>query len=227
MESTLCFPPPMSRPNQLSTLSRRPPPHGRWAAALIALGLALLPWPGRATTVVPPSFDSLVAQADYVVHAVVKSVSSQLQVVQGHKRIVSYVALDVREVITGNPPAQLVLQMLGGTVGNETMFVEGAPQFQVGDEDILFVHGNGTQLSPLVAIMHGRYPVVHDAMTKADYVARNNGKALYSEQEVALSMEQAPTPLPGAVPLTKAEFIARIRQSRQNAGSRNVPHLQN
>lgn len=32
----------------------------------------------RATSVVPPTFDGLVAQADYIVRAVVKSVNAQL-----------------------------------------------------------------------------------------------------------------------------------------------------
>ncbi len=191
------------------------------ATVVLALCLGLAPLRTNATTVVPPEFDSLVSQADYVVHTIVKSVTSELQVNQGQKRIVTFVTVQIRDVITGNPPDALVLQMLGGTVGNETMFVEGAPQFQIGDEDILFIHGNGTQLSPLVAIMHGRYPVVHDPKSNNDYVARNNGLPLFSEQEVSLSMEQTSNHPAGAVPLTKEQFINRIRQSHQSSSNRN------
>ncbi len=44
--------------------------------AALAFSLVLLPLPSVATSVVPPSFDSLVAQADYIVHTVVKSKNS-------------------------------------------------------------------------------------------------------------------------------------------------------
>jgi hypothetical protein len=189
--------------------------HRLVSLAALALCLVLLPARLAATTVVPPQFDSLVAQADTVVHSVVKAVSSEWQENQGHRNIVTHVTLEVREVVTGSAPQILVLQALGGKVGDDELVVEGAPQFQVGDEDILFVHGNGIQFSPLVGVMYGRYPVVHDAATKQDYIARNNGAALYSVQEVSLPLEKAQTHAANAMPLTKAEFIRCIRQSHQ------------
>jgi hypothetical protein len=183
---------------------------------------------GHATTVIPPDFQQLVNQSDYIVRAVVKSVSSEMQSDGQNRHIITKVELDVRQVISGTPPQPLVLEMLGGKVGNEQMMVEGAPQFKVGDEDILFVHGNGQLFNPLVALMHGRYPVKRDAATGREYMVRSNGAALYSEMDVALPMS---SPVPGqktpradAPPLSAADFVNRIQAAAKNPAH---PPLQN
>ena len=135
------------------------------------------------------------------------------------------VELDVRQVIAGAPPVPLVLTMLGGKVGAEEMRVEGAPTFHVGDEDILFVRGNGRNFSPLVALMHGRYPVVRGAAGR-EYVARANGAALFSEQDVSLPMG-APSTVKSeqatAAPLSPEEFVRRIQTAVKSAAK---PSLQ-
>lgn len=195
-----------------------------WALALTLL----LPLPSRATSVIPPDFNTLVNSADYVVRGVVKSVNSEWREKDGHKYIATKVEVEVRETIRGTPPAQVVLDMVGGRVGEDELVVTGAPQFQVGDEDILFVQGNGRQVYPLVAIMHGRYPIFHDTKTGQDLVVRSNGMPLYSEQDVALPMttlsatKQANS---AAKPMTAAAFVQKIR----NAGPVTVarPAIQN
>ncbi len=168
----------------------------RYLAACLALVLTAAPV--KATTVIPPDFDHLVAQADYVVRAVVKAVTSELRTDGPHRHIVTKVELDVREVISGTPPQPLVLQLLGGKVGDEEMVVDGVPKFKVGDEDILFVHGNGRQFCPVVALTYGRFPVKRDDKGR-EYVARANGAPLLSEQDVAKPM--GPPVSPGSAPL--------------------------
>ncbi len=188
----------------------------------LALSLLLLPAFSRATTVVPPDFDSLVAQADYVVRVVVTSINSEWRTDSQGRHIITKVELAVKEVITGTPPQPLVLEVLGGTVGDRTMRVDGAPRFYVGEEDILFVHGNGRQFIPLVALSHGQYPILRDEKSGAASVLRSNGMPLYSEQDVSLPMS---TIGPGkaqqasARPLTPAEFSAKIRTSHENAAN--------
>ena len=49
------------------------------------------------------------------------------------------------------------MRVYGGTVGEDSMGIADAPEFNVGDHDILFVENNGTQAIPLVGIMHGRF----------------------------------------------------------------------
>jgi hypothetical protein len=182
---------------------------------------AVLVFPSRssATSVTPPAFDQLVSQADYIVRAVVKSVHSELVQAAGQKHISTKVELDVKQVIAGTPPQPLVLIVMGGRVGNLEMVVQGAPTFAVGDENIFFVRGNGQQFYPLVAIMHGVYPVYHDAVAKEDFVLRSNGDPLYNAADVALPMAESGTAtkqIAGTRPISVAEFSDKIKVSRQS-----------
>jgi hypothetical protein len=177
-----------------------------------------------ATTVVPPEFDELVNKSDYVVRAVVKEVRSEFSR-PGGRSIVTYVELDVKEVIAGNPPSPLVLRMLGGRVGDKRMVVSGAPEFVVGDEDILFVRDNERVFNPLTALMHGRYPVARDAATGRGYMMRNNRAPLKDTKEVSGKMDHAAHAAgehahgPRAIDLSEAmspeEFAAAIRAARK------------
>jgi hypothetical protein len=168
-----------------------------------------------ATSVVPPSFNQLVAQSDYIVQAVVTNISSEVVSDANGRHIISHITLDVKRVISGHPPQPLVLQTLGGKVGGEEMIVTGAPRFAVGDEDILFLRGNGRQFNPLVALMHGRYPVRYNP-DGSSYVTRSNGAPLYDANDVSLPMAGA-SPVKSAhvsaAPLSVSDFIGRIQSA--------------
>ena len=182
--------------------------------ATLALALGLLPLLTRATIVVAPDFDSLVKQADYVVRAVVKSMTAEWRNDAHGRHIITKVTLDVREVIKGGPPTPLVLEMLGGRIGQDEMRVEGTPDFIVGEEEILFVHGNGRQFFPLVALMYGMYPVSLDTASGQRFVHRSNGSPLYDVKDVSLPMTAANALGKGAArPLTATEFATRIWSS--------------
>jgi hypothetical protein len=187
----------------------------RFLPAGLIVGLLLLVLRLPATSVQPPELDSLVRQSDYVVRAVVKSATPEWRENAGRRYISTRVELEVREVIKGSPPVPLVLDLMGGRIGEDEMVVTGMPRFQVGDESVLFVHGKQRKMLPLVALMHGVYPVVRETRTGQDYVLRSNGQPLYSAQEVALPMDQASTfkrQNPQARPLTAGAFATQIRQ---------------
>lgn len=167
-----------------------------------------------ATTVIPPDFDQLVNESDYIIRASVKSVTSEFRTNSAGRTIFTKVSLNVLEVIAGNPPTDVVLEILGGKVGNEQMVLEGAPRFKVGDEDILFVRDNGRVIVPLVAMMHGRYPILHGTDGKR-FVARENKTPLSDTAEVSQPMtKEAATSVAtktASVPLTPEEFVQRIK----------------
>lgn len=173
--------------------------------------------PLQATTVVPPEFSQLVNESDYVIRAVVKSVTSEWRGIPGEGAIFTRVELDVREVIAGSPPQPLILEMLGGKVGDREMSIQGAPKFLVGQEDILFVQGNGRNVYPLFAIMHGRYPIQKEFGTGREYVTRSNHVPLQDTAEVALPMaEGAAAELQRrmkspALALTPAQLVQRVK----------------
>jgi hypothetical protein len=173
----------------------------------------------QATTVTPPAFPELVNESDYIVRAVVKSITPELRVMPTGKKLpFTRVELEVREVIAGKPPAPLILQVLGGDSGGRELSISGAPKFVVGEEAILFVQGNGRQIYPLVRMAHGLYPIVKEAASGREYVVRSDGDPLQAVEEVAQPIHvhggkiaQSAPPAPEA--LTPEEFILKIRAS--------------
>lgn len=187
------------------------------ARHLISLGLlfAAVPLPGPATLVDAPDIDSLIRLSDYVVHAVVTSATPEWREQAGRRYISTRVVLEIREVIKGAPPSPLVLNLIGGRIGADELVVDGLPVFHAGDEQVLFVHSEQSNMLPLVALMHGVYPVIHEARTGEGYVMRSNGQPLYDAQDVSRPMSglgAAKPQKPGTRPLTTAAFIRQIRE---------------
>lgn len=173
----------------------------------------------RATTIIAPDFDTMVGRSDYIVRAVVKSVTSQWRDnpdKPGSRYIGTLVELDVKEVIKGAPPSPLILDVMGGRIGDLEFTIDGAPKFTVGQESILFVKGNGRQIVPLVGMSHGFYPVRRDKRTGQDQVMRSGGQLIYSEKELTQpesAVSPAPARDPKARPLNSSDFANRIRKS--------------
>jgi hypothetical protein len=174
----------------------------------------------RATSVIAPDFDELVGEANYVVRAVVKSAVGEKRVMpDGAKVIFTRVELDVREVVAGTPPSPLVLEVMGGRVGDREMMISGAPRFNVGEESILFVQGNGQQIFPLVRMMHGFYRIQKDADGRA-IVVRSNGAPLYQVSDVSRSPDDRSRSASGAKALSAEDFVAQIRTRSAQIHSR-------
>ena len=155
--------------------------NARFLFAAICLSLAFTS--AKATSVIPPTFDELVAQAQLIFQGSVTDVKSQWTGEGGQRHIVTYVTFKVEEPMKGDPGASYTLRMLGGTVDGQTMEVSDSPKFKVGDHDIVFVENNGTQFIPLVGIMHGRFQVRQDKETGAELVLGDHGQAI---KDVAL-----------------------------------------
>lgn len=191
----------------------------RFVLALLVAALSLAPL--RATTVVPPDFDQLVNESDYVVRAVVESVRAEYRDGPQGRLIVTIARLRLRETAAGQPPATVELEMLGGQIGDDRLIVTGAPVFRVGDEDFLFVRDNGRSITPLVALMHGRYPVRRDPASGREFIARSNDVPLQDVAEVALPMTTGEVAarqrraVRAADALTPADFTAKIRSTRR------------
>src|SRR3954470_24553600 len=132
----------------------------------------------RATTVIPPTFDQLVSQAEMIFEGTVTGLRSEWTGEGAERHIVTYVTLKIEDPIKGALGAEYTIRMLGGTVDGRTMEVTDAPRFKVGDRDILFVEHNGTQFIPLVGIMHGRFHVQPDENGATEKVAKDNGALL-------------------------------------------------
>src|ERR1700741_2233652 len=105
-----------------------------------------------ATTVIPPTFEQLVQQAELIFQGTVTDSRSVWEGEGGQRHIETYVTFQVEENVKGQAGTSYVIRMLGGTVGDETMEVTDTPKFRVGDREILFVEHNNEQFIPLVGI---------------------------------------------------------------------------
>jgi len=172
----------------------------------------------RATTVIPPSFDQLVQQAELIFEGTVTDVKSQWTGEGANRRIVSFVTFEVNDGLKGNAGETYTMRMLGGTVDDTTMEVTESPKFKAGDRDILFVENNGTQFIPLVGIMHGRFKVQKD-QTGAEVVLDNHGHAVTDVAKLGGDLDSALSHRPShadqgtaaAPALATADFKAAIR----------------
>lgn len=177
--------------------------------SLVLLGALALCVPGlRATTVIPPTFDQLVTEADTIFEGTVTGLRSEWTGQGSERHIVTYVTFKIEDSIKGTLGAEYTIRMFGGTVDGQTMEVADAPRFKVDDRDILFVANNGTQFIPLVGIMHGRFHVQRDENGADEKIAKDNGATVANVAKLGQDEHAAVT----GQAMSKADFKAAIRQ---------------
>ena len=165
----------------------------------------------RATTVIPPTFDQLVREAELILEGTVIDARSQWTGEGAERNIVTYVTFNVEDAIKGAPGKSYAIRILGGTVDGQTMEVSDTPRFKTGDRDILFVEHNGSQFVPLVGIMHGRFHVQRDGAGR-DVVAKDSGALLADVSKLGQDEKAAVT----GPALSAADFKSAIRQKLSN-----------
>jgi hypothetical protein len=185
------------------------------AFASILLGLTTT----HATTVIPPTFDELVGQAEFIFQGEVTDVRSQWVGEGAQRRIVSYVTFSVEDAVKGTPGGTYTLRMLGGTVDGETMEVSESPKFKAGDRDIIFVQNNGSQFIPLVGIMHGRFHVQKDDQTGREIVTTNEREPL---KDVSKLGKDEHATAAASQALSPNEFKSAVRRAVQEQANRNA-----
>jgi hypothetical protein len=173
----------------------------------------------NATTVVPPTFEQLVQQAELIFQGTVTDTKSVWEGQGADRHIETYVTFQIDDSVKGEAGSSYTIRMLGGTVGEETMLVSDTPKFTVGDRDILFVEHNFEQFVPLVGIDHGRFHLQRDETTGRDIVVTSEGEPIKNiaklgrEEESATAAEAiSPEQLKSAV---KEQLKAQVERAAQ------------
>eukprot|EP01035_Chromulina_nebulosa_P064483 gene64483-biopygen47178 len=148
-------------------------------------------------SVIPPTFDELVAESDTVIRGTVTAVrTEEFDSPQG-RGIRTLVTFRVERTLKSTtstaaastaPANTLTLSFLGGTVGKRTLRIAGMPTFTVGQRELVFTARNGAVMCPLIGAGHGRYHVVTDATTQREYLTRDNLVPLTSTDEIPLPL---------------------------------------
>jgi hypothetical protein len=146
-----------------------------------------------ATSVVPPTFEQLVQQAELIFQGTVTDVRSIWEGEGAQRHIDTYVTFQIDENVKGHATSSYTIRMLGGTVGDETMEVTDSPKFKVGDREILFVEHNNEQFIPLVGIDHGHFRVQREEQTGRDIVTNSEGEAIRDLAQLGRNQEAATT----------------------------------
>ena len=173
--------------------------------ALLALSASSL----SATIVAPPTFQQLLTQSDTIVFSEVLERESRWERRNTRNVIVTEVTVRVIDVLKGRADAIRRLRILGGTVGDVTQYVPGAPLFLVGDRDVLFLKDRGNAISPLVGVFHGRFRVVTGHNGAGEFIANSARQPVSRVQDFARPARLAA----GQMPLTLSEFVRVIRAS--------------
>lgn len=163
------------------------------ASLLSGMGIAAAAGPARAA---PTSLAGLAAQSTFVAHTRVSQVDYVLSTptASAPNRLPhTLVTFEVVAPLAGAHPGQTItLRFVGGPDGQgRVLSLSDYPVFQVGDEDVLFVAGNGERGCALARCIDGRF--------------RINGGQLHNGHGVPLTDLAAGTPhAQGRAP---AEFL--------------------
>jgi hypothetical protein len=167
----------------------------RPVSLLGALAIMAAALPASSTTVTAPTFDELVRRSELVIVARVVATRSAWVDSRSGRSIVTDVTVSIEQTLKGPTYAERSLEFLGGTVGEDTLRVDGMPEFHVGDRAVLFLNEAGRPASPVVGFMYGWFRIVQDSATGVDMIRTHDGRPLVSTEDVG-----NPRPAPRVAP---------------------------
>ena len=180
------------------------------AAAAFVAALTVV---GRATTVIAPTFDELVSQAQVVFEGDTLNVQSRWVTAGVDRAIVTDVTFKVVRTLKGTLGPQTLLTFLGGTVGEDRMVVTGVPTVRVGDSVVLFVDERGRPASPVVGFMHGRFRIVDDPASGRQAVTRFNHEPLVAVSDLGPQAARATARVPVSRAMSLRAFEDTITEA--------------
>ena len=107
-------------------------------------------------------FGDLVDESDRIFDGEVTAIQSRLE---ANKGILSDVTFDKCTYIKGSGTERNVLTLAGGTIGDISVVIAGAPKFTIGKRYIVFDEGNGRNFFPVLGGGQGIYEVKTNAAT--------------------------------------------------------------
>ena len=134
---------------------------------IIVLMALFVPAAASATTIKPISFEEKVQHADRIIQCEVVDKKSRWN--DDHTMIVTDITLKVTAALKGPIPKQnITITVAGGEIPEEdqAIIVSDAPEFEIGDEKVLFLLDDKTLYCPVLGWKQGTYKVFKDPETK-------------------------------------------------------------
>lgn len=160
----------------------------------------------RSTTVIPPTFEAMVASASTIFVGEVMHVQSAWASTRQGRAIKTYVTFRVEDVWKGSAGTTTQLEFMGGEIGGVKMEVVGMPTFREGQRGVLFVSGERA-VSPLVGFWHGRLRIERDP-NGVDRVRTHDGRSLGNPSEIG---PQRPSYMLSITPMRLSDLESAVR----------------
>lgn len=140
------------------------------AATILSLALTMVITPTHASHADGTNTSELVYNADLIFEGKVVNVEYRTSDILKADDVAmphTYVTYEITRNFKGrsSEDKSITLRFRGGPddAGN-TLIIPGVPLFQAGDQDIVFVRGNGVEISPVVGGNFGRFRISKDAV---------------------------------------------------------------
>jgi hypothetical protein len=115
----------------------------------------------RATVLLPAAFREIVAGSQIIVYGRVASVRPEWS--SDRSRIDTVVTVAAGSYLKGGPGSTVTFRVPGGQIGRYRNVMVGAPQFQPGEEAILFLSASGPSIAHVFGLSQGVFRVRVDA----------------------------------------------------------------
>ncbi len=173
--------------------------------------------PASATTLVRMSLEQLSQASTAIVRGRVASQESRWN--DAHTQIVTLTTIAVGQRFKGQVSDTVVVEQLGGTVGNIRSRVAGVVRFHQGEDYVLFLEPAGVNPARhlVVGMMQGAYRIYRDATTNEERVIRPVSAS--AEHDQVDATEQA---APAAEPPAGAETVPFGRFREQLSAAMTV-----
>jgi len=162
-----------------------------------------------ATVLLPADFTTIVTGSPVIVHGRVTDVRS---FISGPRRTIeSVVTLSVIDTFKGAPARTVLFRVPNGQVGRYRRVLVGAPEFEEGDEVVVFLQAHAPAIPTLFGLSQGVYRVVHDA---------NNAQAMVTPPAVmarGVSAERVVRGDPVRQPMPVDAFAREVRRVLERA----------
>jgi hypothetical protein len=181
------------------------------AGAAAAAAVFLLPAPSQATTLLKMSIEEMSVEADAVITGEVTGVQSAWR--SDQTTIDTTTTVKVAECIAGPCTDEMKLMHRGGTVGDNTLYIPGMPQFKQGQNVLLFLRKDPEGRQGVWAVFgmcQGMFVIEKDAKDGKLYAQQQGGAALAGPGPTG-TIGILPDQKPARILLKK--LIARIKKA--------------
>lgn len=173
-------------------------------SGIVAAGLGVAV---SATVLVPADFVELVQAATAVAHARVVDVRARSAT--DTRRVERQVTLEVIDYFKGDLGRTVTLFVPGGQAGPYRTVVPGAPEFDEGEEVVLFLATSASTAPHIVGFAQGVFRVVPDTRTGGRFVV-SPVVVRHGPSRGAVPVERGD---PARVPLRLDAFVAEVQRA--------------